>query len=371
MAMIKIFLMRHARPDFPLEERYCLGQSDMPLGKIGHMQGCLLKAFWQEKSIPVFSSPLKRAKETAEYIVLDNQPITIVQDLKELNAGLWDGYSFTEIKQKWPELYAKRSGVFASDLIPGAEDHHTGQKRFMKAIGQVIQNISDGETEIAIVAHATVIQLLLADILSCPMADIKKYKLPYAGWVSLIYDEGELSFLDGPFEARPKLSDDLCLDLLRTADCPINVIRHCQKVADAATEIGRQLNEKKFPLDLNLLRESAYLHDMLRLEKNHEKATADWLDFLGYPNHAKIIAEHNTAQNEIAINESSLLYIADKITQNDQIVALQKRFDLSFSKCLTAEAKAAHLKRKNYAFALSAQINKIIGRKVIDDNVKF
>ncbi|MGI6545457.1 MAG: histidine phosphatase family protein [Fastidiosipilaceae bacterium] len=362
--MIKISLIRHARPDFPLEERYCLGQSDMPLGKIGHLQGCLLKAFWQEKSIPVFSSPLKRAKETAEYIASGQQPITIVQDLQELNAGIWDGYCFSEIKRKWPELYAKRSGAFANDLIPGAEDHHTGRKRFVRAVGHIIQTIPDGETEIAVVAHATVIQLLLADILSCSMADVKKYKLPYAGWVSIIYDEGKLSLLSGPSVARPKLSDDLCLELLRTADCPINVIRHCQKVADTATEIGRQLNEKNLRLDLNVLRESAYLHDMLRMEKDHEKATADLLSYLGYPDHAKLIAIHNTAQNEIILNESSLLYIADKMTQNDQIVPLQKRFDQSFSKCLTAEAKEAHQKRKNYAFALSAQINKIIGGKV-------
>ena len=71
---------------------------------------------------------------------------------------------FTEINKNGPNSI-KRSSAFASDLIPGAEDHHTA-KAFYETIGQVIQNISDGETEIAIVAHATVIQLLLADILS-------------------------------------------------------------------------------------------------------------------------------------------------------------------------------------------------------------
>lgn len=54
----------------------------------------------------VFSSPLTRAVQTARTI---SQEITILDGLRELDYGQWDGLTFGQIRQRFPELYAARA----------------------------------------------------------------------------------------------------------------------------------------------------------------------------------------------------------------------------------------------------------------------
>ena len=116
--MKTVYLIRPALPDFPGGKRMCIGTTDIPLGEKGLMQAAEMA-----KKLPavtaVFSSPLIRAVQTAEAIGL---PVTVLDDLREMHAGAWDGLTFDEIRQRYPELYAAR----ATDLtipLPGAENH--------------------------------------------------------------------------------------------------------------------------------------------------------------------------------------------------------------------------------------------------------
>ena len=117
-SMRKIYLIRHCLAKCPGGKRICLGQTDVPLGKEGRLQAVELKKCF--KSIPytaVFTSPLLRAYETAVYL---GDPV-VINSLKEAGAGDWDGLSFDEITEKWPELYEAR-GKDPNIPIPGAED---------------------------------------------------------------------------------------------------------------------------------------------------------------------------------------------------------------------------------------------------------
>ena len=119
--MKKVYLIRHGLPDFPNGQRMCIGTTDLPMAKPG-----LLQATEMAKKLPpvtaVFSSPLIRAVQTAEAIGL---PITVLDGLRELNAGEWDGLTFDQIRQRYPELYAAR-GKDLTTPLPGAEDHKEG-----------------------------------------------------------------------------------------------------------------------------------------------------------------------------------------------------------------------------------------------------
>ena len=75
--MRKIYLIRHAMPDIPIGERWCIGgQTDIPLGKLGRLQAALLP-FMQELdgASQVFCSTLIRARETA--LPLCPDPVSI------------------------------------------------------------------------------------------------------------------------------------------------------------------------------------------------------------------------------------------------------------------------------------------------------
>jgi phosphoserine phosphatase len=56
-----------------------------------------------------YSSPLKRAKETADLILSNRQeanpPLQLRDDLKEINLALWEGMSFQEVEAKFPEAF--------------------------------------------------------------------------------------------------------------------------------------------------------------------------------------------------------------------------------------------------------------------------
>ena len=154
--MKKVYLIRHALPDFPGGKRMCIGTTDLPLGEQG-----LLQAAEMAKKLPVmtavFSSPLTRAVQTAEAIGL---PVTILPDLREMYAGEWDGLTFEEIRQKYPELYAAR-GADRTIPLPGAEGHEEGLHRFVSAMNQAAALASG---DFAVVAHGGIIAWFLQEI---------------------------------------------------------------------------------------------------------------------------------------------------------------------------------------------------------------
>ena len=154
--MKNVYLIRHGLPDFPGGKGMCIGTTDIPMGEAG-----LVQAAEMAKKLPpvtaVFSSPLTRAIQTAQAIGL---PVTVLEGLREMYAGEWDGLTFEQIRQRYPELYAAR----ATDLtlpLPGAEDHEEGLARFSAAMEQAAQTAPG---DLALVAHGGIIAQFLGKI---------------------------------------------------------------------------------------------------------------------------------------------------------------------------------------------------------------
>lgn len=185
-AMKKIYLVRHGEPDFPGNEKYCLGKTDFPLSTLGHLQAVALSKVGETifEGCSFYSSPLLRAKETSLH--LTDSP-EIVPELEEMYAGEWDGLSIKEIERRWPELFESRGDE--NFVIPGSEDTAAGLERFKNA---VISCAEIAEEDLVIVSHQTVIQALLADISGTDISKSRNYKLPYCSVTELYYD-GELS----------------------------------------------------------------------------------------------------------------------------------------------------------------------------------
>ena len=154
--MKKVYLIRHGLPDFPHGEKMCIGTTDIPLGEKGRDQAEIMA-----KKLPpvtaVFSSPLTRAVQTAQAIGL---PAKVLDGLREMYAGEWDGLTFEEIRQRYSELYAAR----ATDLtipLPAGEDHEEGLARFTAAM-VMAANLAPGD--FAVVAHGGIIAQFLQSI---------------------------------------------------------------------------------------------------------------------------------------------------------------------------------------------------------------
>lgn len=180
--MKKVFLIRHGLPDFPEGERMCLGITDLPMGPEGLAQATAMA----EKLPPVtavFSSPLTRAVQTAEAI---GMPVTILADLREMYAGAWDGLTFSQIRDRFPELYAAR-GVTRNLPLPGAENHAEGLARFRRAMEEAADRAPG---DFAVVAHGGIIGEFLQDITG-------QWRKPgYTEVIPLIWNEGQFRVLE-------------------------------------------------------------------------------------------------------------------------------------------------------------------------------
>ena len=346
--MRRIYLIRHALPDMPPGKKRCIGCTDVPLGTLGRLQSAVLGEYMKTKPVSaVFCSGLSRATETARAISQD--PI-IVPDLREMDAGEWDGLLFDEIRQKWPEIYEKR-GTNPNYPIPGAEAIEQGQIRFAEAVEAILQKT---EGDIAIVAHCTVIQSFLSFVLGTDVKKCRDYRLDYTGICTIGYDHGGYSVLDMNEIPVVPLTDALCEALLTAAGAPLE---HCRNVAETADRITRELMAAGISLDREQIRFGAMLHDIARKEQNHTDAGARWMDALGYSEIADFIRTHHDPDAD-EICEKTVVFLADKLP-------LEERFSRSFAKCTTETARVAHARRQEAALALKEKINSLCGKELI------
>ncbi len=182
--MKNIYLIRHGKPLFPQGKRMCIGRTDLPLDEEGFSQAAAAAEILKGREFEVFSSPLLRALQTAEAF---GRPITVIDDLRELYAGQWDGLSFDEIKLRYPELYAARATDRTLPL-PDAENNEDGLRRFRSAVIQAAEAVPG---DIAIVSHGGVIGLFLQDICE------KWYKPDYCQILYIKYDNNKFILTGG------------------------------------------------------------------------------------------------------------------------------------------------------------------------------
>lgn len=174
--MKKVYLIRHGLPDFPGGKRMCLGTTDLPMGEAGLQQAGDMAAKLPRVTA-VFSSPLIRAVRTAEAI---GMPVTILNGLREMHAGEWDGLTFEEIQVRYPELYAARAQDQTIPL-PGAEEHAEALARFTAAMEHAA-SLAPGD--FAVVAHGGIIARFLRRISGT------WYKPGYAEVLTLYWNNG-------------------------------------------------------------------------------------------------------------------------------------------------------------------------------------
>ena len=128
--MQTLYLIRHGEPDFPGGEHMCIGRTDLALSPLGRMQAALLGFELAERVGRVYSSPLARARETAEGIAPAPE---LLPGLAEQDMGEWDGLRFSEIRRRWPELWARRESDKTIPM-PGAEPDSAALSRFSAAV---------------------------------------------------------------------------------------------------------------------------------------------------------------------------------------------------------------------------------------------
>ena len=101
--MVKIFLLRHGESENN-RDKIIEGISDSKLTHLGKMQAKRLAQIFKRENInAIYSSPLKRALETAKIIANKNKiKLAINNNLKEINFGHLEGESWGLVYKKIP-----------------------------------------------------------------------------------------------------------------------------------------------------------------------------------------------------------------------------------------------------------------------------
>lgn len=156
----KIILTRHGQTASNAEERI-MGWLDEELNQTGKEQAERLgKRLSNWKIDLFFSSPLSRALQTCEAIVqYHNTQLKIIEDLGEIRITLWEGLSWREVAERYPQEWEiwRKNPVLLD--IKGVES----LARLRKRIGGVLNNLIEankGKT-ILITSHDAVTRMAI------------------------------------------------------------------------------------------------------------------------------------------------------------------------------------------------------------------
>ena len=160
MKSYTVHLIRHGLTDENLQGRY-IGHTDVLLSEDGKKQLAQLK---EETVFPpvqaLFTSPLKRCKETASILYPENKPIEI-EGFIEYNFGFFENKTAEQLEDHpvFPRWLAGERGVEP----PFGESNEAFGKRVCETFEKVAEGLmKTGTTEAAIVTHGGVIMAVLA-----------------------------------------------------------------------------------------------------------------------------------------------------------------------------------------------------------------
>lgn len=127
----------------------------------------------------VYCSDLSRARKSAE-IVAKPHGLGVVEmkELRERSFGRWEGMSFLEIREQFPEEFGNWSRDPLSYSPPGGESTLEVRERVMKGLEQILAR-HQGEC-FAIVAHGGVNRIILCEALGVPLDNIFRIEQDYA-----------------------------------------------------------------------------------------------------------------------------------------------------------------------------------------------
>ncbi|MDO4855834.1 MAG: histidine phosphatase family protein [Limosilactobacillus gorillae] len=176
--MTTIYFIRHGKTQWNLASRYQGAHGDSPLLAQSHQDIQLLAdSLVGIRFDHAYTSPLKRAKVTAEELIeKSGQPVELTVDdrLIEFNLGKMEGRSFKEVKQRWPET-VNNFHYHPDRFDPAVVESEAFEEvifRLREAVLDYCHRYPTGN--VLVVSHGAALNAGINGILGVPLAELKK-----------------------------------------------------------------------------------------------------------------------------------------------------------------------------------------------------
>ena len=146
------------------------GWGDSALSENGQRQvAAVAKRIAAMSPDAIFSSPLQRAVTTAEVISgATGLPVRIIDGLREMNYGAWEGRSFLEVRRTDAENY-NRWIEDPSHRCPDGESHADVLQRLNGALEAILTGENGQAVRPVIVTHGTAIRIMATGLMKLPL----------------------------------------------------------------------------------------------------------------------------------------------------------------------------------------------------------
>jgi broad specificity phosphatase PhoE len=190
---MRLILVRHAESSWNQEKRI-QSFSDTELNQRGEEQAKRIAlALREEKVNAIYSSPLKRAVETAEAIArVRHLEVNIDPDLGEIDCGELEGLTLEEVRSQYSDFWREWREGKGSLQFPKGESLEQLQRRAWGAIQRLIERQLDG---VVVISHAFTILAIICHALELDITHFRRFKQDVAAINILNFGEQETSLI--------------------------------------------------------------------------------------------------------------------------------------------------------------------------------
>jgi broad specificity phosphatase PhoE len=217
--VLTLVLTRHGLTPRSKPEQH-LGQTiDVPLSEAGREQAAALRDRLAGVAFDrVFSSPLARARETAD-IVAGERDVTVDPRLKEMDYGAWEGLTYAQIDERDPvrrRAWEREPAVLRCPKGESGNDVAARAGAFLVDLLEThVARHGASETEewpVLVVGHSSLNRILVCLALGLPIREFReRFTQDQVNVTVLRFEHG-----DGPSDARLILLNDT--EHVRTGD---------------------------------------------------------------------------------------------------------------------------------------------------------
>ena len=183
-----IILVRHGECEGNIKGKF-RGRADFPLNERGLIQAQDLAR--ELKNFPlkhIYTSPLSRAKQTAEAVARQcGIEVKVEEQFNNIELGSWEGRFMKEIAEQYPEEWGLWINNPEKLRVQDMETLYDVQKRAKTCLDNLVSR-HNGET-LAVITHRAVLKPLIAACLNITSPYFWKIHLDTASYSLLSYKE--------------------------------------------------------------------------------------------------------------------------------------------------------------------------------------